>query len=214
MNNRNATSTKHSCTYKTGISRENGTRRCASMAMYQSVNTPIESAYIFSKICVPLSLTDSSSGKVLWKNETPNSSHWCRPLVLIAEKASVELLYLVNKVFEPGEKYLQKNGTEFEYNNIKYELKIAIESSMKDLKVRTLETGLGGDDCLLCTKKSHEWKDSNKINKTDYFSMSRTAEKTIELYSRMVNKDGEIVRKNNDYDNRQGLTSKPLSTSD
>ena len=124
------------------------------------------------------------------------------------------MLYLVNKIFEPGEKYLQKNGTEFEYNSIKYESEIAIESSMKDLKVRTLETGLVGADCFLCTTKSHEWKDSNKINKTDYFAISRTAEKTIELYSRMVNKDGEIVRKKNDYDNRQGLTSKPLSTSD
>ena len=80
--------------------------------------------------------------------------------------------------------------------------------------MRTLETGLGGADCLLSTTKSHEWIDSNKINKTDYFAISRTAEKTIELYSRMVNKDGEIVRKKNDYDNRQGLTSKSLLTSD
>ena len=117
-----------------------------SMAMYQSVNTQMESANIFSKMCVPLSLTDLSSGEVLCKNESPNNSHWCRPLALIAEKGSVELLYLVNKVFEPGEKYLKKNGTEFEYNNIKYELKIAIENSKKDLKVCTLETGLGGAD--------------------------------------------------------------------
>ena len=74
--------------------------------MYQSVNTPMESANIFSKTCVPLSLTDSSSDEVFWKNKSPNSSHWCRPLTLIAEKESVELLYLVKKVFEPGEKYL------------------------------------------------------------------------------------------------------------
>ncbi|CAF0796555.1 unnamed protein product [Didymodactylos carnosus] len=185
-----------------------------NMAMYKSVNTPMESANIFSKMCVPLSLTDSSSGEVLWKNESPNSSHWCRPLALIAEKESAELLYLVNKVFEPAEKYLQKNGMEFEYNSIKYELNIAIESSMKDLKVRTLETGLGGAGCLLCATKSHEWKDSNKINKIDYFAISRTAEKTMKLYSRMLNGDDEIVRKKNDYDNRQGLTSKPLSISD
>ena len=45
-----------------------------SMAMYQSVNTPMESANIFSKMYVPLSLTDSSSGEVLWKNGSPNSS--------------------------------------------------------------------------------------------------------------------------------------------
>ncbi|CAF4507988.1 unnamed protein product, partial [Didymodactylos carnosus] len=160
-----------------------------NMAIYKSVNTPMENANIFSKMFVSLSL-EASTGEVLWINESPNSSHWCRPLALIAEKESVELLYFVNGAFEPEEKRLQEEGTTFDYNNTKYDLKITIETSMKDLKVRTIESGLGGADCLLCTTRSNEWKDVDKIKKPYFFAVNRTAEKTLDLYNQMIKDDG------------------------
>ena len=65
-----------------------------TMSIYESVNSPMETANIFSKMFVPLSLK-ASTGEVLWVNQTPNSLHWCRPLALIAEKESKELLFAV-----------------------------------------------------------------------------------------------------------------------
>ncbi len=48
------------------------------------------------------------------KNETPNSLETTRPLAIIAEKQSQDLLEFINKVFEPVEARFQKNGVEFD----------------------------------------------------------------------------------------------------
>ncbi|CAF1048025.1 unnamed protein product [Didymodactylos carnosus] len=92
-----------------------------NMSIYKSKDMPMQNTNIFSKMFVPLSLKDST-GEVVWRNESPNSSHWCRPLGLIAEKESAELLWFVNGVFEPGETSQRQNGVKVEYNNVQYEL--------------------------------------------------------------------------------------------
>ncbi|CAF1316127.1 unnamed protein product [Didymodactylos carnosus] len=184
-----------------------------SMSMYKSVNSPMETANIFSKMFVPLSLK-AASGEVLWINDTPNSSRWCRPLALIAVKESKDLLHFVNTVFEPGENDLRKDDMGFIHNSIKYEVKVIIETSMKDLKIRTMESGLGGADCLLCTSRRADWKDLTKISDPDVFAINRTAAKTLDLYKQLLNDDGEIEKSKNDYEVRQGLTSEPLSSTD
>ncbi|CAF4439347.1 unnamed protein product, partial [Didymodactylos carnosus] len=58
-----------------------------NMSIYKSKDTPMQNTNIFSKMFVPLSLKDST-GEVVWRNESPNSSRRCRPLGLIAEKES------------------------------------------------------------------------------------------------------------------------------
>ncbi|CAF1607223.1 unnamed protein product, partial [Didymodactylos carnosus] len=159
-----------------------------SMTMYRSVNSPMESANIFSKMFSPLSLK-SDKDVVLWSNPSPNSSHYCRPLALIAEKESKELLRSVNERFEPPEKRLSEQGVDFEFNGTNYQVSIKTEASMKDLKIRTLESGLGGAECLLCSTRSEDWKNLGKLKKFDSFSIDRTAEKTLELYKQMVDAD-------------------------
>jgi hypothetical protein len=184
-----------------------------SMSIYKSANTPMETANIFSVMYVPLSLK-SDSGELIWNNQTPNSSHCCRPLALIAEKESKKLLEFINRVFGKDEEFYQKKGVSFEHENVNYKVKVIIENSMKDLKVRTMESGLGGADCLLCTSRRSDWKDLKKLEDFDCFAIDRTAAKTLDLYKQLLKDDGEIEKSKDDYNTRQGLTSKPLSSSD
>ena len=47
------------------------------------------------------------------------------------------------------------------------------------------------------------------------FPITRNANSSVELYENLIFEgDGEIKRKNNDYEHRKGLTNKPLTTSD
>ncbi|CAF1096979.1 unnamed protein product [Didymodactylos carnosus] len=163
---------------------------------------------------VPLSLSDTNSGRDFWKNQTPNSAFWARPMALIAEKENPELIRFVNETFEPQEQALRENGLSFEHNGQKYNISIIIEDSMKDMKVRMVESGLGGADCLMCHTRQADWKDVKKINEENAFQITRTAEKTVQLYKEMIEEKGEIVRRKNDYEVRAGLTTEPLSSSD
>ena len=85
---------------------------------------------------------------------------------------------------------------------------------MKDMKIRIAESGLGGAQCLMCDTKQEDWKNSKKILDCNFFKINRTAEKTITLYNQLVDGDGNILKRKNDYDSRTDLTSKPLSSND
>ena len=85
---------------------------------------------------------------------------------------------------------------------------------MKDMKIRIAESGLEGAQCLICDTKQEDWKNSKKILDYNFLKINRTAEKTITLYNQLVDSDGNILKRKNDYDTRTGLTSKPLSSND
>ena len=185
-----------------------------SMSIYRSTENPMCDPNIFCRMFVPLALKDEKSNEILWRNESPNSAFYTRPLLLIAEKENHELLRFVNETYEYQEKSLEQNGLTFQYKNETYNVKITIEASMKDMKVRMAESGLGGAQCLMCSTKQEDWKDPNKISYSDFFHINRTAEKTLALYNQLVDNDGNILKRKNDYDIRTGLTSKPVSIND
>ncbi|CAF1103757.1 unnamed protein product [Didymodactylos carnosus] len=183
-------------------------------SIYRANQNPMTDANIFSKMMGPLSLSDSATGETFWRNQAPNSAFWTRPLALIAEKENFELIRFVNETFEPQEQMLRENGLSFDHNGQTYKVFIVIEDSMKDMKVRMVESGLGGADCLICYTRQTEWKDVKKLNEENAFLITRTAEKTMNLYNEMIEESGEIKKRKNDYETRAGLTSEPLSTSD
>ncbi|CAF1650504.1 unnamed protein product, partial [Didymodactylos carnosus] len=73
---------------------------------------------------------------------------------------------------------------------------VVIENRMKDLKVRTVESGLGGADCLLCASRRADWKDVSKIEDPAYFAINRTAEKTLDIYKTLLRANGELEKTN------------------
>ncbi|CAF4412444.1 unnamed protein product, partial [Didymodactylos carnosus] len=163
---------------------------------------------------VPLSLSDGATGEVLWQNKTSNSAYWVRPMALIAEKENPDLIRFVNEKFEPEEQMLREKGLNIDHNGQQYSVHVIIEDSMKDVKIRLVESGLGGAHCLMCERKQEDWKNVKKIEEENYFAITRTAEKTLKLYEEMIEEKGKIVRRQNDYDIRGGLTTEPLSSSD
>ncbi|CAF3971491.1 unnamed protein product, partial [Rotaria sp. Silwood1] len=185
-----------------------------SMSIYRSSENPMSDPNIFSKMFVPLTLKDEKLDQVLWQNESPNSAFYARPLLLIAERENDDLLRFVNEEYENQEKSLEKYGLTFKYKSKTYVVKITIEASMKDMKVRMAESGLGGAQCLMCSTTQEDWKNSKKILDSNFFNINRTAEKTLTLYNQLADNDGNILKRKNDYDTRTGLTSKPLSIND
>ena len=83
---------------------------------------------------------------------------------------------------------------------------------MKDLKFKKYISGLGGADCILCKSQQKDWTDRERVSRG--FPIERSAEDTFELYEQLVDEDGDIKTKSGDFDTRQGLTQKPLTTSD
>ncbi|CAF1561680.1 unnamed protein product [Didymodactylos carnosus] len=112
-----------------------------SMSIYRSPHNPQVEPNIFSKMFTPLSLTSSLTHNILWKNETPNSSKTNRPLAIIAEKESDDLIEFINKTFEPKEDQLRKPGIQFDHYGIMYNVQIEIHRNMKDFKIRQMEYG-------------------------------------------------------------------------
>ncbi|CAF1026478.1 unnamed protein product [Didymodactylos carnosus] len=66
----------------------------------------------------------------------------------------------------------------------------------------------------MCTTRQRDWKHVAKVNDDNYFNICRTSEKTVETYNKMKKEEGEIVKKENDYESSMGLTSEPLSECD
>ncbi|CAF3770943.1 unnamed protein product [Rotaria sp. Silwood1] len=182
-----------------------------SMSIYRTTENSMCDPNIFCKMFVPLALKNEKSNEILWGNESPNSAFYSRPLLLIAEKEKHDLLRFVNETYEHQEKSLEQNGLTFQYKNETYNVKINIEASMKDMKVRMAETGLEGAQWLMCSTKQEDWKDLKKISDSNFFHINRTAEKIFALYNQLVDNDGNILKRRNDYDTSTGLTSKPVS---
>ena len=110
---------------------------------------------------------------------------------------------VVNQLHTRGIRVIHKDKT--------LNIKVQLHDSMKDLKYKKMLSGLGGADCILCTTKQKEWSDIAKV--TEGFPINRNAQGNEALFHRLVNDQGIIPRIPNDFANRQGLTSKPLTTS-
>ena len=83
---------------------------------------------------------------------------------------------------------------------------------MKDLKFKKKLSGLGGADCILCISKQADWSNREKVARG--FQIERSAESTLISYTKLVGDDGEIKSKSGDFETRQGLTKKPITSSD
>ena len=60
--------------------------------IYRSTDNPMCDPGILCKMFVPLSLKDEESDKILWHDQSPNSTFYTRPLLLITEKENHELV--------------------------------------------------------------------------------------------------------------------------
>ena len=80
---------------------------------------------------------------------------------------------------------------------------------MKGLKKKL--SGLRSADCIICESRKKNWKTIYKIQ--EGFPITCSAECLIDLCQQLIPEgDGEIQKKQGDYQNCKGLTQKPLTS--
>ena len=93
-----------------------------------------------------------------------------------------------------------------------FNVNVTIYDTMKDLKFKKHISGLGGADCILCKTKQADWTNREKV--LEGFPINRSAKDTLKLYNELVEEDGTIKTKKDDFETREGLTQQPQTTSD
>ena len=169
------------------------------------------SHHMFQYSVVPLRLEQNS--KVLWKNLTTNAANCTRPVYLLrALEDDPAVLNLVIPTTDKAREELALFRKITDKDGVSYKVQHDICDTMKDLKLKKKWSGLGGADCIICESKKDDWMDPNKIKG---FPITRSASSSVELYEILIYEgDGEIIKKNKDYEQRKGLTNKPLTSSD
>ena len=171
--------------------------------------------HMFQYGIIPLKLTAGTEDneKVLWKNLVPNSATSLRPVYLIRESENRdELLNFVIKSTDQARNKLNESGLKVSVAEKSMHVSCAIKDSMKDLKLKRKISGLGGADCILCKSKVQDWTDMKKIE--EGFLIDRTASDTQNIFMSVLDEQGNIVIKSNDFVTRSGVTQEPISNSD
>lgn len=150
----------------------------------------------------PLKLI-TSHGQTIWVEPTPASPHSCRPLSLLLGKETDETLKFYYKQLSSERKSIKESPLHVTVNEHKYKIKVKLEFSMIDGKMRAILSGLGGAFCMLCTCSREEAKDL-----TLSFSINRSSNEITEIWNKLSS--GEILKKPHDHQVRQGVTQEPL----
>lgn len=170
---------------------------------------------IFQYGITPLQLSHHAKDgttQILWKNHAPNSARSLRPIYLIRETETDEdLLDLVVKSTDAARDKLNEDGICCIVNDQAIDINIFIQDTMKDLKFKRKISGLGGASCILCESKTVDW--TTLANVQQGFPIERNATDTFILYEQLVNENGDIPVKPDDFDTRKGLTKKPITNS-
>ena len=83
---------------------------------------------------------------------------------------------------------------------------------MMDMKAAHLYFGIGGAYCDLCHTSANLAHDPKRVE--EGFEITRSVEELHSLFEELVQDDGSIQKKSRDYDQRAGLTSKPVPTNE
>ena len=162
-----------------------------------------ESNYIGAFWC-PLSVT--MNGKVIWTNELPNSTLFCRPLCLIREK---ETRASVLEHFKPyiDSAHLFEEQNKVLINDTEVNLSVHTELSMIDGKMVDIIQGDSGSFCHYCKATRKDANDLTCIMQG--FHIEKTFEEMKATWDNI--ESGEMLY--NDPD-RAGQCHEPMNVSD
>ena len=176
---------------------------------------------MFQHSIVPLQLECFNEvgvkSSVVWKNPSPNNSTWCRPVFLVRMVEGEAAKHVVPYTDQCRAKLEEESFVvRAPRCEISYDVKHDIKDTMKDLKYKKSICGLQGADCILCKHKKADWMKEDSIR--EGFNITRTAEETMKLFIRLISNNDDddftVPRAKNDYDDREGMTQTPLTTSD
>lgn len=134
--------------YKQGFSEEGGQLGC--------------DGNIFLCSYVPLQLKDRKTGQVLWKNPTPSSRRYCRPIKFMFCKETTELIKNTEDYLKGQVDMLAPTVIEFP-NGIIVFIHHDLRFTMVDGKVCNTIWGVGSLRCFICTVTPKEINDIDKV---------------------------------------------------
>ena len=200
-----------SCTDKIEVGLKDGCDGAGSQSVMKSKNAIGSAPNMFVYGIVPLYVKVNDN--MTWKNPVPNSPECLRPVYLVREKENDSVLidYVIQSTDSARDK-INQDGIVVKAHSNTVNTTVVLKDSMKDLKMKKALSGLGGADCIICDTKQNEWMIEEKIR--EGFVITRSAEETLCLYHFLVNKDGVVPTKKDDFKVRKGLTRQPITTSD
>ena len=106
---------------------------------------------------------------------------------------------------------LEEENQMFSFKGEEVIIQLEIRDTMKDLKLKRKISGLGGANCILCVSKQNDWTDPASIH--EGFPITRESDETFRLFLKLVDKNGIVPRETGDFETRQGITMRPITTS-
>ena len=182
-----------------------------SHAIYHQLNNEKTNNIILTMFC-PLSISSEDGSVILWEQPSPNNPLTHRPLSLQMGKESAESLKSL-EIFNDDISTLKDTGFNFEtVADQDVTMKVHIKSHMMDMKAAHLYLGLGGAYCDLCNFSKEQCLDPGQIEMG--FEITRDIDSLQNVFNDLVQDDGSILKRRNDYDERGGQTTKPIPTNE
>ena len=195
---------------------KDGADGAGSQAIWKSKSMKDAAPNIYQYSIVPLRMEvlSQNESKIIWKNPAPNSAFSCRPQELFREKEDNCMHHSIPYTDRSRTELMEESVAIVSHRRpeIAYQVEIVIHDTMKDMKFKKLLSGQGGADCMLCIFPQSSWMSVEQIN--NGFPITITSDFLHRLYNQLATAEGDIPKKEKDYEERFGLTQEPITSSD
>ena len=171
--------------------------------MYNQIGNCSTNNMILAMFC-PLSVATKDINDILWTQNAPNSEFVQRPILIEMGKGSEENLQSLAHFNEDIRKLkiqgLEINGKIFFVN---------IAATCLDRKAANIYLGIGGAYCDLCTYSKQQCCNESLVE--EGFKIDRDISTMQQIFLDLVQDNGDLKRKPNDYPERAGQTAQPIA---
>ena len=175
-----------------------------SHTVYNQLSTNTETKCFILYCFKPIQIT-SCSGTLLWKNNSPNSPFYQRPIFLCAAKENEDnIRQFIENLINPETDSMQNHG--FDLGDDEH-VWIDIVRSMFDGKMAAIMSGAGGASCQLCTATQNELKDRDLV--IQGFPINRHISDAIQLFEDLEGSNESFFMLPSNQ--RFNLTHEPIS---
>ena len=168
--------------------------------MYSQVGS--EGNNMVMTMMAPISVIDTETGQSVWTCNNANSADVHRPLIIQTGKETLENLGTTGP--------LSNEMNEVEISGIPHlgnRVSVNIDFSCIDRKAADQLQGTNGSFCDLCVLSDKQCQDTGNI---DRMFVTRNIDTAKAIFEMLADDNGNVNKQKGDYQQRQGVTHKPL----
>lgn len=128
-----------------------------------SQNVSSTDEFIFSVCLVPLQMKSLKDNAIVWQNPKPSSTRFCRPIKVIFQKETKNLIKTVADEIEREIKDIQP--THFDFNDTHFIINHSFKLTMINGKVFSILTDSSFQSCAICGASPKIMNDIKKVKK-------------------------------------------------